>query len=161
MFVIPAMPWVEAPASCHAWRVGWQLPVLLALELTFCGPSIGCQVTSSAKRKLKPGSAKVHQTPDGSFYDLQLNAAELLQRCGFDVPEVRQAQGGLPNMESSRLKCLEGRQGRTSNGMLFPLWAAQKTGLQPSCCAVCRPCYTWHVLASASMGHHFSSTASY
>ncbi|RMZ54963.1 hypothetical protein APUTEX25_000480, partial [Auxenochlorella protothecoides] len=27
-------------------------------------------------------------TPVGSFYDLQLNAAELLGRCGFDVPQV-------------------------------------------------------------------------
>ncbi len=28
------------------------------------------------------------QTPDGSFYDLMTNAAELLTRCGMDVPEV-------------------------------------------------------------------------
>ncbi len=47
------------------------------------------QVTSSAKRKLKPGSDQVHQTPDGSFLDLQRNARELLCRCGFDAPEVR------------------------------------------------------------------------
>lgn len=47
------------------------------------------QVTSSAKRKLKPGSTQVHQTPDGSFLDLQRNAAELLgSHCGMAVPEV-------------------------------------------------------------------------
>ncbi|KAL4426976.1 hypothetical protein ABPG77_009537 [Micractinium sp. CCAP 211/92] len=47
------------------------------------------KVTSSAKRKLKPGSTQVHQTPDGSFLDLQRNAAELLgSHCGMAVPEV-------------------------------------------------------------------------
>ncbi|KFM29017.1 hypothetical protein F751_6536 [Auxenochlorella protothecoides] len=45
-------------------------------------------VTSSAKRAAAPGSTAIHQTPVGSFYDLQLNAAELLGRCGFDVPQV-------------------------------------------------------------------------
>lgn len=47
------------------------------------------KVTSSAKRKLKPGSTQVHQTPDGSFLDLQRNAQELLAtHCGWEVPEV-------------------------------------------------------------------------
>lgn len=56
-------------------------------------PTPGVQVTSSAKRKLKPGSTHVHQTPDGSFLDLQRNAAELLgTHCGMAVPEVG---GGL------------------------------------------------------------------
>ena len=50
------------------------------------------QVTSSAKRKLKPGSTHVHQTPDGSFYDLQQNARDMLTaHCGMQVPEVRPA----------------------------------------------------------------------
>jgi hypothetical protein len=52
------------------------------------------QVTSSAKRKLKPGSTKVHQTPDGSFYDLQQNARDMLTtHCGMQVPEVRFESG--------------------------------------------------------------------
>lgn len=52
-------------------------------------PPLPCQVTSSAKRKLQPGSTQVHQTPDGSFYDLQQNAAEMLgTHCGWEVPEV-------------------------------------------------------------------------
>lgn len=46
------------------------------------------QVTSSAKRKRDPGSLKIAQTPDGSFLDLQRNAAELLSLCGVHVPEM-------------------------------------------------------------------------
>ncbi|KAL4457941.1 hypothetical protein ABPG75_012806 [Micractinium tetrahymenae] len=47
------------------------------------------KVTSSAKRKLKPGSTRVHQTPDGSFLDLQRNAADMLaSHCGMQVPQV-------------------------------------------------------------------------
>ena len=56
------------------------------------------KVTSSAKRKLKPGSTKVHQTPHGSFYDLQSNAAELLQHhCNMQVPPVSSVQQYLDN----------------------------------------------------------------
>ncbi|KAK9823989.1 hypothetical protein WJX72_006832 [[Myrmecia] bisecta] len=47
------------------------------------------RVTSSAKRKRAPGSTSIHQTPDGSFRDLMLNARDLLQRCNLlHVPEV-------------------------------------------------------------------------
>lgn len=46
------------------------------------------RVTSSAKRKRPPGSLKIHQTPDGSFLDLQRNARDMLLRCGCDVPQV-------------------------------------------------------------------------
>ena len=47
------------------------------------------RVTSSAKRRRQAGSLHLAQTPDGSFLDLQRNAAELLQHCGFlGVPEV-------------------------------------------------------------------------
>lgn len=46
------------------------------------------KVTSSAKRKRAPGSTSIHQTPDGSFLDLQRNAAEMLARCGVDLPLV-------------------------------------------------------------------------
>ena len=49
------------------------------------------KVTSSAKRQRKPGSTHIHQTPDGSFYDLQRNAADLLALCGIHAPEVRVA----------------------------------------------------------------------
>ena len=45
-------------------------------------------MTSSAKRKLHPGSTRISQTPDGSFYSLQQNAAELLRRCGVVVPAL-------------------------------------------------------------------------
>lgn len=46
-------------------------------------------VTSSAKRKRKPGSTMVSQTPDGSFLDLMRNAHDLLSRCGLShIPEV-------------------------------------------------------------------------
>lgn len=46
-------------------------------------------VTSSAKRRRKPGSTMVSQTPDGSFLDLMRNAADLLSRCGLShIPEV-------------------------------------------------------------------------
>ena len=47
------------------------------------------QVTSSAKRRRQPGSTSLAQTPDGSFRDLLLNAADLLRQCGLHVPEVR------------------------------------------------------------------------
>lgn len=47
------------------------------------------RVTSSAKRKRPPGSLKIHQTPDGSFLDLMLNARDMLLRCGFAVPQVK------------------------------------------------------------------------
>ena len=46
------------------------------------------KVTSSAKRRRSPDSLKIHQTPDGSLYDLMLNARDMLSRCGFDVPPV-------------------------------------------------------------------------
>ena len=46
------------------------------------------RVTSSAKRKRVPGSTIISQTPDGSFLDLMRNAADLLHRCGFRIPQV-------------------------------------------------------------------------
>lgn len=51
------------------------------------------QVTSSAKRRRRPGSNALAQTPDGSFRDLMANARDLLlNHCGFtSVPEVRRA----------------------------------------------------------------------
>lgn len=56
-------------------------------------------VTSSAKRRRKPGSTMVSQTPDGSFLDLMRNAADLLTRCGLShVPEVRQTSHAPPQL---------------------------------------------------------------
>jgi len=52
-------------------------------------------VTSSAKKRREPGSTRIHQTPDGSFYDLMRNGWQVLQRCGMRyVPEVRFLWGG-------------------------------------------------------------------
>ncbi|KAL3139801.1 hypothetical protein ABBQ38_004102 [Trebouxia sp. C0009 RCD-2024] len=53
------------------------------------------RVTSSAKRKRPPGSLKIHQTPDGSFLDLQRNARDMLLRCGCDVPQLPEVKDYL------------------------------------------------------------------
>ncbi len=54
---------------------------------TACPPKQ--KVTSSAKKRREPGSTRIHQTPDGSFYDLMRNGWQVLQRCGMRyVPEV-------------------------------------------------------------------------
>jgi hypothetical protein len=55
------------------------------------------KVTSSAKRKREPGSLKIHQTPDGSFYDLQQNARNMLLLCGMHVPEIGSVDKYLTN----------------------------------------------------------------
>jgi len=55
---------------------------------TFLVYNLRKRTTSSAKRKRKPGSDHIHQTPDGSFYDLQGNARDLLVMCGMKVPEL-------------------------------------------------------------------------
>ncbi|KAG2483471.1 hypothetical protein HYH03_017654 [Edaphochlamys debaryana] len=55
---------------------------------TFLVSNLRRKVTSSAKKRREPGSARIAQTPDGSFYDLQRNAWQILQRCGLThVPE--------------------------------------------------------------------------
>ncbi|KAL3684030.1 hypothetical protein R1sor_002052 [Riccia sorocarpa] len=46
------------------------------------------KVTSSAKRRRKPGEASLHQTPDGSFLDVTRNAYDLLSHCGVQMPEM-------------------------------------------------------------------------
>lgn len=55
------------------------------------------KVTSSAKRKRMPGSLKIHQTPDGSFYDLQQNAKAMMEQCGMKMPEVGSIESYLNN----------------------------------------------------------------
>ncbi|KAI8474308.1 MAG: hypothetical protein J3K34DRAFT_465788 [Monoraphidium minutum] len=56
---------------------------------TFLVYNMRRKVTSSAKKRRTPGSTRIHQTPDGSFYDLMRNGWQVLQRCGMRyVPEV-------------------------------------------------------------------------
>ncbi len=63
-------------------------PAAAAALATFVLHGPRRRVTSSAKRRRAPGSAALAQTPDGSFLDLQANAAELLARAGVAVPRV-------------------------------------------------------------------------
>ena len=59
---------------------------------TFLVYNLRRKVTSSAKKRREPGSNRIHQTPDGSFYDLMRNGWQVLQRCGMRyVPEVKRA----------------------------------------------------------------------
>lgn len=46
------------------------------------------KVTSSAKRQRTPGSLKIHQTPDGSLYDLLRNASDMMRLCNVEMPEL-------------------------------------------------------------------------
>eukprot|EP00192_Tetraselmis_astigmatica_P009689 CAMPEP_0117698622 /NCGR_PEP_ID=MMETSP0804-20121206/29852_1 /TAXON_ID=1074897 /ORGANISM="Tetraselmis astigmatica, Strain CCMP880" /LENGTH=885 /DNA_ID=CAMNT_0005512935 /DNA_START=195 /DNA_END=2852 /DNA_ORIENTATION=+ len=55
---------------------------------TFLVYNLRRRTTSSAKRKLKPGSTHIHQTPDGSFLDLQRNGRDVLSMCGMEVPKL-------------------------------------------------------------------------
>eukprot|EP00897_Mesotaenium_endlicherianum_P008591 jgi/Mesen1/7760/ME000408S06868 len=50
------------------------------------------KVTSSAKRRRKPDDLNLHQTPDGSFLDLNRNAADLLSSCGVVMPKMENNQ---------------------------------------------------------------------
>lgn len=50
------------------------------------------KVTSSAKRRRKPTDFSLHQTPDGSFFDVLWNAHELLTSCMVDMPEMESKQ---------------------------------------------------------------------
>ena len=52
-------------------------------------------VTSSAKKQRKEGDANLHQTPDGSFLDLQRNVFEMLRGAGVALPEERSADDFL------------------------------------------------------------------
>lgn len=65
---------------------------------TFLVYNMRRKVTSSAKKRREPGSTRINQTPDGSFFDLQRNAWHLLQRCGMqDLPEVGSVEQYLEN----------------------------------------------------------------
>ena len=75
-------------ADCFAERVSVDSESDLEQLQTFLVYNRRRKVTSSAKRQLAPGSTKVHQTPHGSFYDLQANGGELLEVCGMDVPQL-------------------------------------------------------------------------
>lgn len=52
-------------------------------------------MTSSAKKRREPGSTRISQTPDGSFFDLQRNAWHLLHACGVSAPEVGDVESYL------------------------------------------------------------------
>ena len=56
---------------------------------TFMVSNTRRKVTSSAKKKYKPGGS-IRQTPEGSFWDLLHNAQDILHQCGMHVPEVSQ-----------------------------------------------------------------------
>lgn len=76
-------------ADCFAQRFDQQLPKQQHGDLdTFVVFNTRRKVTSSAKRRREPGSTRIAQTPDGSFLDLQNNAAELLALCGVEAPGV-------------------------------------------------------------------------
>eukprot|EP00210_Caulerpa_lentillifera_P005907 g5647.t1 len=45
------------------------------------------KVTSSAKKKYVPGGS-IRQTPEGSFWDLMLNARDILTQCGMKLPKT-------------------------------------------------------------------------
>lgn len=55
--------------SCFASDGG--VPSFTAARALFVLPP---QVTSSAKKKREPDSTRIHQTPEGAFFDLQRNA---------------------------------------------------------------------------------------
>jgi len=55
---------------------------------TFLVYNLRRRTTSSAKRKANPGATHIHQTPDGSFYDLQRNARDVLTMSGMEVAEL-------------------------------------------------------------------------
>lgn len=85
-------------ADCFAQRFGQQLPKQLHGDLdTFVVFNTRRKVTSSAKRRREPGSLRIAQTPDGSFLDLQANAAELLTLCDVEVPEACDVESYLAN----------------------------------------------------------------
>ena len=94
------------------------------------------QVTSSAKRRRRPGSNALAQTPDGSFRDLMANARDLLlNHCGFtSVPEV----GGISYM-----------RGRIADRMHASALVQQKDSRpyrQDACAVLLRcllPAYKW------------------
>ena len=55
------------------------------------------KVTSSAKRQRTPGSTKIHQTPDGSLYDLLRNASDMMTSAGMEMPALGSVSEYLDN----------------------------------------------------------------
>lgn len=55
------------------------------------------KVTSSAKRQRNPGSTKIHQTPDGSLYDLLHNASDMMTQAGMEMPPLGSVREYLDN----------------------------------------------------------------
>ena len=84
-------------ADCFVTEAeGDSIPAPLSLD-TFMVYGPRRKVTSSAKRQRSPGSIKIHQTPDGSLYDLQQNAAEMLSLGGVEMPPLGSVPEYLDN----------------------------------------------------------------
>ena len=116
-----------------AQRFRGPVPVEQHSELnTFVVYNERSRVTSSAKRRREPGSLKVHQTPDGSFLDLMRNAHDLLQRCGWDVPQVGTWAALLPTAQP--LPCC--RTHSPSRGLAVQVLPLIAGSSHPSCCSV-------------------------
>lgn len=89
-------------ADCFSQRFSEALPAERHAGLdTFVVFNTRRKVTSSAKRRRTPGSLKIAQTPEGSFLDLQRNAAELLAACGISAPPQRDPEQYLSHGPSS------------------------------------------------------------
>lgn len=80
---------MQAIADCMALRVDAPLPPLQWEALpTFAVFAPRRRVTSSAKLRRQPGSARLAQTPEGSFLDLLRNGREMLSQGGVACPPV-------------------------------------------------------------------------
>ena len=113
-----------------AQRFRGPVPVEQHSELnTFVVYNVRSRVTSSAKRRREPGSLKVHQTPDGSFLDLMRNAHDLLQRCGWDMPQVG-TWAALLHRPAPAL--LHNAQAQAGNASAAGCWQPSPTLLQPA-----------------------------
>lgn len=86
------------PSSAKKLSLKYQRPFSNSFSNSLCP-----QVTSSAKKQLVRGSGRLAQTPEGSFYDVIRNGADVLQRCGMAAPEVRvQRARGEQRLSSGR-----------------------------------------------------------
>lgn len=73
---------VVGPCTLHTMRTG-----SLTYQCVLCVPGhCTLQVTSSAKKQRSPDSTRIHQTPEGAFYDLQRNAWQVRCCCAVTLP---------------------------------------------------------------------------
>ncbi|EFN58749.1 hypothetical protein CHLNCDRAFT_140453 [Chlorella variabilis] len=115
------------------------------------------KVTSSAKRKLKPGSTRLHQTPDGSFYDLQRNAADLLaNHCGWavgSVVEYLERGPGFVFLAHPALGPLWQVVGQKLRGGSLAPRAELQLEVAEACLRDVHVCGSLRVMADAVLGH--------